>query len=58
MYFIEGLPRYEGKTVIWVVVDRLTKAGLFIDLSHPYSPQSLVPIFLDNIFKLHGFQQL
>jgi len=55
MDFIEGLPRSNGKTVIWVIVDRLTKTGHFIALSHPYSAQSLVPIFLDNIFKLHGF---
>ncbi|XP_019240554.1 PREDICTED: uncharacterized protein LOC109220546 [Nicotiana attenuata] len=55
MDFIEGLPTSKGKSVIWVIVDRLTKYGHFIALAHPYTAQSLVPIFLDHIFKLHGF---
>lgn len=55
MDFIEGLPKSRGKAVIWVIVDRLTKHAHFIALAHPYTAQSLVPIFLDNIFKLHGF---
>lgn len=55
MDFIEGLPRSKGKTVIWVIVDCLTKYGHSISLTHPYIAQTLVPIFLDNIFKLHGF---
>lgn len=55
MNFNKGLPSSKGKTVIWVIVDRLTKSSHFISLSHPYSAQSLVPIFLDHVFKLHGF---
>nr|XP_033515200.1 uncharacterized protein LOC117279724 [Nicotiana tomentosiformis] len=53
--FIEGLPKSKGRTIIWVIVDSLTKYGHFIALTHPYSAQSLVPIFLDHIYKLHGF---
>lgn len=55
MDFIEGLPKSKWKSVIWVIVDKLTKCGHFIALAHPYTAQSLVPFFLDNIFKLHGF---
>lgn len=53
--FIDGLPPSFRKSVILVVVDRLTKAAHFIALSHPYSASSVAQSFLDNIFKLHGF---
>ena len=37
MDFIEGLPKSQGKEVILVVVDRMTKSAHFIALAHPYS---------------------
>lgn len=55
MDFIEGLPKSNGKDVILVVVDRFTKYSHFISLSHPYSVQTVVQAFTDNVFKLHGF---
>jgi len=54
MDFIEGLPVSGGKTVIMVVVDRLSKAAHFIALSHPYSALTVAQAYLDNVFKLHG----
>lgn len=53
--FIEALPNSHGKEVILVVVDRLTKYAHFIAISHPYTVDQIVTIFLDNIVKLHGF---
>lgn len=55
MDFIEALPKSAGKEVILVVVDRLKKYAHFIALSHPYSVESVVQVFIDNIFRLHGF---
>jgi hypothetical protein len=47
---IEGLPR----CTILVVFDKLTKYAHFIPLSHPFTTKTVVQLFLDNIFKLHG----
>ena len=54
MDFIEGFPKSRGKTVILVVVDRLSKYSHFCALSHPYTTSSIAQIFLDQIFRLHG----
>lgn len=54
MDFIEGLPTSKGKNVILVVVDRLTKYAHFLAMSHPYTVEDVVEIFMDNIHKLHG----
>jgi hypothetical protein len=54
MDFIVGLPKVGNKSVIMVVVDRLSKYAHFCSLPHPFMPVLVVQVFLDHIFKLHG----
>ena len=42
MYFNTGLPKSEGKSVIMVVVDRLTKYAHFCALFHPLKQVQLL----------------
>lgn len=58
MDFIEALPNSEGKSVIWVIVDRMTKYRHFISLSHPYTAEGLAEIYLSQIYKLHGLPEI
>ncbi|GJS16945.1 retrotransposable element Tf2 [Tanacetum coccineum] len=54
MDFIEGLPSSQGKIVIMVIVDRLSKYAHFIALQHSFSASTIAQVFLDNVYKLHG----
>ncbi|GKB25751.1 putative mitochondrial protein [Tanacetum coccineum] len=57
MDFIEKLPISGGKSVIMVVVDRLTKYAHFMALSHPFSASQVAQVFMDNVYKLHGLPE-
>jgi Integrase zinc binding domain len=54
MDFITGLPKFKGKSVIMVVVDRLTKFAHLLPLARPYTTLEVATTFLDNIYKIHG----
>ena len=41
MDFITGLPKSEGRSIIMVVVDRLTKYAHFCALSHPFKESTV-----------------
>ncbi|KAJ4786652.1 polyprotein [Rhynchospora pubera] len=57
MDFIVGFPTVHGKSVILIVVDRLSKYSHFIALAHPYIAQSVALVFYESIVKLHGVPQ-
>lgn len=54
MDFIVGLPPSNGKMVIFVVVDWLSKYAYFLPLSHPYTASSVAHLFVERVFKFHG----
>jgi hypothetical protein len=54
MDFITGLPKSEVKSVIMVIVDRLTKYTHFCALSHPFKASTVATAFMETIQKLHG----
>jgi len=54
MDFIIGLPKFKGKSVIMVVVDRLTDYAHFCALSHPFKANIVATTFMETIQKLHG----
>ena len=53
MDFVEGLPNAKDKSVIFVIVDRLSKVAHFIPVSHPYTIVSIAQVFFEHIFKLY-----
>jgi hypothetical protein len=55
MDFIVGLPRTRaGYDSIWVVVDRLIKAGYFILVKTIYNSVVLAELYMSRIVCLHG----
>ncbi|GJT52693.1 reverse transcriptase [Tanacetum coccineum] len=53
MDFIKGLPSSQDKTVVMVIVDRLSKYAHFMALQHPFTASTIAQVFLDNVYKLH-----
>ncbi|KAL4028406.1 hypothetical protein IC575_011602 [Cucumis melo] len=55
MDFITGLPRtLRGLTVIWVVVDRLTKSAHFVPGKSTYTASKWAQLYMSEILRLHG----
>ena len=58
MDFITSLTKSEGKSVIMVVVDRLTKYAHFCALSHPFKISIVATAFMETIQNIHGNQKI
>jgi hypothetical protein len=54
MDFITELLKSKGKSVIMVIVDRLTKYTHFCALSHPFKASTVSIAFMETVQKLHG----
>ena len=54
MDFITGLSKSEGKSVIMVLVDILTKYAHFCALSHPFKSIKIATTFIKKTQKIHG----
>jgi hypothetical protein len=54
MDFITGLPKSEGKSVVMVIVDRLTKYAHFCALSQPFKAIPVATAFMETVQKIHG----
>ncbi|KZT62760.1 ribonuclease H-like protein, partial [Calocera cornea HHB12733] len=57
MDFIVKLPLSSGYDSIWVVVDRFTKMSHFVPCNETVTASGLASLFLQHIFRLHGFPQ-
>ncbi|XP_028758775.1 uncharacterized protein LOC114717745 [Neltuma alba] len=55
MDFITALPLVRGHSVIFVVIDRLSKYAHFMPLKHSYNSQHVAKAFIHSVVKLHGF---
>jgi transposase InsO family protein len=56
--FIEALPRVHNCDVILVVIDRFSKFGHFIPLSHPFTALQVAQAFINSIYRLHGLPKV
>ncbi|KAL0561234.1 hypothetical protein IC582_001656 [Cucumis melo] len=55
MDFITGLPRtLRGFTMIWVVVDRLSKSAHFVPGKSTYTANKWAQLYMSEIVRLHG----
>ena len=58
MDFIAIIPKSEGKKVIIVVIDRISKYANFYGLSHPFSTSTIATTFMNIVQKLHGHSKI
>ena len=54
MDFITALLKSGNKSIIMVVVDRLSKYAHLCSLQHPFTTPMVAQIFMNQVFKLHG----
>ena len=54
MDFIEQLPDSDGHTTILIIIDRLSKQGIFIPKVNKITAQQLANLFILHVFSKHG----
>lgn len=57
MDFIDGLPSLNGFSVIYVVVECLSKYSHFIAMKQSYSAKGVAEIFIREMVYLHGMSR-
>ena len=57
MDFIVKLPPSHGYDAIWVICDRMTRAAHFIPIQETMDAPELARLYLDRVFRHHGFPQ-
>lgn len=50
---MDALPPPNGKAIVFVVADCLSKYAHFIPLSHPYTAVRVAHALVDKVFRLH-----
>jgi len=55
--FIVGLPKSEGYTKIWVIVDRFSKMSHFLALRTKEQIKELPLTFVNGMWRLHGLAE-
>jgi hypothetical protein len=54
MDFVDGLPQSANANCILVIIDKFTRYGHFLPLSHPYTTTSVVGVFMSMVYKFNG----
>jgi transposase InsO family protein len=53
MDFTNRLSKSEDRDVIMIIIDKFTKYGHFVALTHPITAYEVARVFLETIYKLH-----
>ncbi|CAO2206554.1 unnamed protein product [Urochloa humidicola] len=56
--FIDGLPKSKNFDTILVIIDKFTKYGHFVPMTHPYTALTVAQTYMNNIYKLHGMPKV
>lgn len=55
MDFVDGLPQSGRFNCLLVFVDKHTRFAHFMPLAHPYPASKVALLYMNQIYKLHGF---
>ena len=58
MDFIRRLPKSKIFDTILVVIDKFSKYGHFLPLSHPFTALQVAQLYVDQVYRLHGLPKV